>query len=221
MKRRIATFAVVFAVSMLIGIQAVEVAMANPFVWSTKPNQENPKLTIISPQNYSLINSTDSLYLNFTAISPQSWIKDYESGLLTIHVGYTDYVDIYIDGNLCNHLIDEHNYYSPDYDFTNFSVKLNQTSTGSHLANVTIYAHILYLGPPIDPSHVISHTTSDGPLYEYPMVVSDTVNFTINQQNEPNLSSNSITILAITSVIAIVAVVSVLLVYFMRRRGKP
>ncbi len=53
------------------------------------------------------------------------------------------------------------------------------------------------------------------------MVVSDTVNFTINQQNKPNLLSNSITILAITSVIAIVAVASISLVYFRRRKGKP
>ena len=164
MKRKYAWFAVVFAFSILIGMQAVEVAMANPFVWSTKPNQENPKLTINSPQNYSLINSANSLYLNFIVISPHSWIEDYESGLLTIYVGYTDYVDVFIDGNLSNHFVDYHNYYSSDYDFTNFSVNLNQTIAGSHLANVTVYAHTLYLGPPIDPSHVISHTTRNGPL---------------------------------------------------------
>ena len=39
MNRRKAVFAVVFAVSMLIGIQAVGIVDANPVPWSSIPNQ--------------------------------------------------------------------------------------------------------------------------------------------------------------------------------------
>jgi hypothetical protein len=46
MKRRYALFAVVFAVSILIGIQAVEVAEANPVPWQSTPNREKPVLTL-------------------------------------------------------------------------------------------------------------------------------------------------------------------------------
>jgi hypothetical protein len=230
MKRKYAWFAVVFAVSILIGIQAVEVVNANPFVWPTTPNQEKPTLTIKTPQNNAVLNTTDNPYLNFTVNNPQSWYKEHFSGLI-IELGLTTLADVYIDGNLSNHFVDHHDYTNPAYDFTNFSVNLNQTSPGSHSANVTVYAYTLYLGPPIDKTHVLRENTTDGPLYEFPIVVSDTVNFTINKQNEPSPSimpslfteplSNSMGLLAIASVIVIIAVASISLVFFKRRKGKP
>ena len=230
MKRRYAVFTVIFAVSMLIGIQAVEVVDANPIVWPTTPNQEKPTLAIKTPQNNAVLNTTDNPYLNFTVNNPQSWYKVHSS-MMIIELGLTTSVDVYIDGNLSNHFVDHHDYTNPAYDFTNFSVNLNQTSPGSHSANVTVYAYTIYLGPPIDKTHVLRENTTDGPLYEFPIVVSDTVNFTINKQIEPSPSitpplfteplSNSMALLAIASVIVIIAVASVSLVYFKRRKGKP
>ena len=58
MKRRYAIFAVVFAVSILMGIQAVEVAEANPVPWPYKPNQERPILAIETPQTIQTTNIT-------------------------------------------------------------------------------------------------------------------------------------------------------------------
>jgi hypothetical protein len=220
----------IFAFSLLIGLQAVEVVDANPFVWPTTPNQDKPTLAIKTPQNNEVLNTIDNPYLNFTVNNPQSWYKVHSS-MMTFELGLTTSVDIYIDGNLSNHFIDHHDYTNPAYDFTNFSVNLNQTNPGSHSANVTVYAYTLYLGPPIDKTHVLRENTTDGPLYKFPMVVSETVNFTINKQIEPSSSimpslstdllSNSMLILAIASVIIIVAVASLSLVYFRRRRGKP
>jgi hypothetical protein len=229
MMRRDAVFAVVFAVSILIGIQAVEVVDSNPIVWPTTPNQEKPTLTIKTPQNNEVLNSTDNFYLNFEVNNPQSWYKIHFSGL-TIELGLTTSVDVYIDGNLSNHFVDHHDYTNPAYDFTNFSVNLNQTSPGSHSANVTVHAYTLYLGPPIDKTHVLRENTTDGPLYEFPIVVSDTVNFTINKQIEPSSSimpssfteplSNSVSLLTMTSVIVIITATLVSVVHFKRRKGK-
>jgi hypothetical protein len=227
MKRRYALFAVVFAVSMLIGIQAVEVADANPMVWPTTPNQEKPTLVIKTPQNNEVLK--DNPYLNFTVNNPQSWSKVLSS-MMIMELGITTSVDVYIDGNLSNHFVDHHEYTNPAYDFTNFSVNLNQTNPGSHSANVTVYAYTIYLGPPIDKTHILRQNTTDGPLYEFPIVVSDTVNFTIDGQIEPSpsimpslstdLPSNSMLILAIASVIVILAVGLVSLIY-LRRKGRP
>jgi hypothetical protein len=231
MKRRYALFTVIFAVSILIGIQAVEVVDANPFVWPTTPNQEKPTLAIKTPQNNEVLNTTNNPYLNFTVNNPQSWYKVHSS-MMTFELGLTTSVDVYIDGNLTNHFVDRHDYTNPAYDFTNFFVNLNQTSPGSHSANVTVYAYALYLGPPIDKTHVLRDNTTDGPLYEFPIVVSDIVNFTVNKQIETSPSilpslfneplSNSVSLLTIATVIVIVAVVLVSVAYSRRiRKGKP
>jgi hypothetical protein len=229
MNRRYASFAVIFVILMLIVIQAVEVVDANPFVWPSTPNQEKPTLAIKTPQNNEVLNTKDTPYLNFTVNNPQSWYKVHSS-MMTFELGLTTSVDVYIDGNLSNHFVDHHDYTNPAYDFTNFSVNLNQTSPGSHSANVTVYAYTLYLGPPMDKTHVLRENTTDGPLYEFPMVVSDTVNFSINKQIEPSPSimpslftepvSNSVALLAIASVIVIVAVASISLVYFKKQSQK-
>jgi hypothetical protein len=227
MKRKYAVFAVIFAVEMLIGIQAVEVVDANPIVWPTTPNQEKPTLAIKTPQNNEVLNTTDNLYLNFTVNNPQSWYKVHFS-MMTYEIGLTKSADVYIDGNLSNHFIDHHDYTNPAYDFTNFSVNLNQTSPGSHSANVTVYAYTIYLGPPIDKTHVLRENTTDGPLYEFPIVVSDTVNFTMEQPTPTQTSNasgsdyllNQTNLILIAFVIVIVAVASISLVYFKRRKDK-
>jgi hypothetical protein len=229
--RKYTLFAVIFAVSMLIGIHAVEIVDANPVPWPTTPNQDKPTLTIKTPQNNEVLNTTDNPYLNFTVNNPQSWYKVHSS-MMIFELGLTTSVDVYIDGNLSNHFIDHHDYTNPAYDFTNFSVNLNQTSPGSHSANVTVYAYTLYLGPPIEKTHVLRENTTDGPLYEFPIVVSDIVYFTVEQptptQTSPTNSGSMLPVelnpaipyIILAVVIAIVAVASISLVYYKRKRGK-
>jgi hypothetical protein len=62
MKRRYAVFAVVFAVSMLIGIQAVEVVDANPIPWAFNPQMS---VSILSPQNGTI--SSLPVLVSFTS----------------------------------------------------------------------------------------------------------------------------------------------------------
>src|SRR5512135_557556 len=81
MKRRIALFTVIFAISILIGMQVVEVVDANPL----PPSWMNPKMriTIQSPQNGT--DNALSVFVNFTAQSSggfslsdnqtQDWIR--------------------------------------------------------------------------------------------------------------------------------------------------
>ena len=71
MKRRYAVFTVIFAVSILIGIQAVEVVDANPVPWQSTPNQDRPTLTIETPQNQTTYNVKD-IPINFTVTKPES-----------------------------------------------------------------------------------------------------------------------------------------------------
>ena len=98
MKRRYAVFAVVFAVSMLIGIQAVEVVDANPMTFQVPsmkiisppdpPNRyENSTVSLEvevymldeSPRIQSMYYSLDggpSVYLGFTTLRNSSWWPD-------------------------------------------------------------------------------------------------------------------------------------------------
>ena len=62
MKRRCAVFAVVFAVSILIGIQAVEVVDANPLPWLFDPQMT---VTIQSPANGTI--SSLPVLVSFTS----------------------------------------------------------------------------------------------------------------------------------------------------------
>ncbi len=76
MKRKYTIFAVIFAVSILIGIQAVEVADANP-TWGTSatpipPITDPPQIIITSPNSIEYDNPVP---LNITIIQPDSWIS--------------------------------------------------------------------------------------------------------------------------------------------------
>ena len=78
MKRVNAVFAVFFAVSMLIGIQAVEVANANP-TWG-KPATPIPPIT--DPPQVIINSPTPTEYnnpvpLNITIIQPDSWLTNH------------------------------------------------------------------------------------------------------------------------------------------------
>jgi hypothetical protein len=244
MNRRYAVFAVVFAVSLLIGIQAVEVAEANPVPWLSTPNREKPVLTLQSPTNQTTYRTEVPIDFNVTA--PESWAT-YTVRLTwnDYYVGEVQYVAVYLDSKplinyTTSHIVSYFDGnkkiypYSDGFDglSTHYSFKLNKTTSGSHTLNVTVFSYTYADGDPIDDTAIAFQTGSINgePIYayKYPNVVSETVHFTVEQPT-PTQNSNAIdsdyllnppNLILIAIVIVIVAVASILLVYFRRRRGK-
>ncbi len=223
MKRRYAVFAVVFAVSILMVIQAVEVADANPVPWPYKPNQESPILAIETPQNHS--NYKYNVDVNFSVTIPESWDAHYHP--LTpseIHyIGELDSIQVNLDGNLIKR------YQYNDLNQDRYILPLNDTSTGSHSLNITLLSFTYAKGEKFDNTAIDTNGISNGlHVYKYPNIVTDIVYFTVEQQQPSpsimpsstttaDLSTYSVPILAIASVIVIIAVASTVLVYFRRR----
>lgn len=75
MKRKYAWFAVVFASSILIGMQAVEVVTANPAPYDSS-GTSNVEVSIISPQNKTYDSNNIELIANFGAF-PGVWYISY------------------------------------------------------------------------------------------------------------------------------------------------
>ena len=108
------------------------------------------------------------------------------------------------------------------------------------MLNVTVLSYTYYRGPAYNGSHILTNImSSSGPVYEYPIVVSDTVYFTVEQQapaqnaigqQTPIQSAiatgadyllNQTNLILIAIIIAIVAVASVSLVHFKRHKSSP
>ena len=89
------------------------------------------------------------------------------------------------------------------------------------MLNVTVLSYTYYQGPIYSNSSILyPGVHSDrGPVYEYPIVVSDVVYFTVEQPENSTSSLQSQTnLITLVIVIVIVAVVSISLVYFRRRK---
>jgi hypothetical protein len=186
------TITAAFFVVLTLG--SLQIAGANPVPWSFTPNEELPTLTIQTPQNYST--SKDSnVALNFMVTWPDSWNKIYWYWHV---VGEVVSVDVFLDGNISVHYTKhqtdlylngnkttQHN----GNDLVNFSLSLNQTTTGTHTLKVTVLSYTYYKGILQNASDTESGTTSNGkPIYQHPRVVSDTVYFTVGeiaQNTEP------------------------------------
>ena len=245
MKRKYAVFAVVLAVSMLIGIQAVEVAEANPVPWLSTPNREKPVLTLQFPTNQTTYKTEVPIDFNVTA--PESWAT-YTVRLVwnDYYVGEVQYVAVYLDSKPLINYTTSHivSYfggnrkiypYSDGFDglSTHYSFNLNKTTSGSHTLNVTVFSFTYADGDPTDDTAIAFQTGSINgePIYayKYPNVVSEVVHFTVEQQI-PTQNSNAIdsdyllnqtNLILIAIVIVLVAIASVSLVYFRRRKEKP
>jgi hypothetical protein len=151
----------------LVASPYLRLASANPVPWPTTPNQEKPTLTVKTPQNYTTYNA-DEVYLNLSVTQPDSWNAVY---IVIPYVGRIHSVECYLDGNQI---------YVPRSNYASFSVKLNQTGSGEHVLNVTVLGSTYYRGPPFNDSHIVSDIkSSSGPVYEYPIIVSDIVYFTV------------------------------------------
>ena len=176
MKRTALAFAVTSALLLVVVVSPFfRLASANPVPWPTTPNQEKPTLTVETPQNYTTYNA-DEAYLNLSVTQPDAWNAVY---MVIPYVGRLHSVECYLDGNQI---------YVPRSNCASFSVKLNQTGSGEHVLNVTVRGSTYYRGPAFNDSHIVSDIkSSSGPVYEYPIVVSDIVYFTV--QGEPSHSS--------------------------------
>jgi hypothetical protein len=198
--KRYALFVVMFVVSMLIGIQAVEVVVANPYPRDSLPDNGEFAVTIKTPNNNTLLRD-GNIPLNFTVSFTEAW-KAYPMWYYTASLSS---VDVYLDGNKTS--------FDTQYGSNNYSGWINQTSPGQHVLNVTANFLIQYAS-----------------FSSFPKVVSKAVYFTVEQHEpipsavpskDTGLLSNSMALLTIAIVIVIVAVASISLVYFRRRKGKP
>ena len=105
------------------------------------------------------------------------------------------------------------------------------TAAGQHMLNVTVLSHSYYRGPAYNGSHIDSGMmSSDGPVYQYSLVVSELVYFTLAGEPSPSpspplpssqeIGAFPIETVAIASLVVIIVVGAGLLVYFNRRRGR-
>jgi hypothetical protein len=215
----LATTIIALILALTVGMQVVELATANPVPWPSTPNQDKPTLTIESPQNNTAIND-GSVYLNFTVTKPDSWN---DPQWFMPYIGQIGSVNAYFDGNPIDFGLSNSEGYS-------VKLNLNQSASGIHTLNVTVLSHTYYRGPAYNGSHILHSTTSSsGSVYEYPLIVSDIVYFTVEQQT-PIQSAiatgsdyllNQTNLILIAIVIAIVAVALLSLVHFKRHKSNP
>jgi hypothetical protein len=216
----------VFAVSILIRIKAVEIVNANPIPWPTTPILDNPTITIHSPSNNTVYTNGNTT-ISLTVTKPDSWKRE------LFPYARVDSVGTYLDGK---RILLAYNYTNTDpikdewvKDQSYFYVP-SITAAGQHMLNVTVVSRSYYRGPAYNGSHIVSDwMSSDGPVYQYPIVVSELVYFTVVGEPSPSptplpssqeIGSFPIETVAIVSLVTIAVVGAGLLVYFKRRRGK-
>jgi hypothetical protein len=224
MKNKLIIAAGTIALILILAVTEAQVTMANRIPWPSKPNLEKPTLTLKSPQNTTAFayNDTD-VWLNFTVTTPDSWKT---GSFPPPYVGEVTSVQAYLNGNAIPK--------GPDLwlDFElrfngskTFTLKLNQSTVGSNTLNVTISGFTYYKQPSGDGSDILYYISSKGPVYKYPVVVSDIVYFTVNAAPSPlpqkTTSFPTATVAAI-SLLAVTLAGAGLMVYFKKpKRSFP
>ncbi len=195
MIRKFAVFAVVFVVSILIGIQAVEVVDANPFtLWKktdTPPDAIPPIISVTSPQNSSIYPS--SFNINFTINKPQ--YGEYDSSI--IKVSYT------ID----NVTVRPYSIWSSNTNgIPQFETVFREPSLSEGNHTLIVEAEgVVYL-----PNFQLFFENSTAIVF-----------FTVHNQTFVNYLFNQTVLTPIVIISIIVVVASVTLVYFRRRKVQP
>ncbi len=70
-----------------------------------------------------------------------------------------------------------------DRSLSSASFWLNQTALGQHTLNVTVESRTYYHGSPYNNTHILSSiASSSGPVYEYPIIVSDIIYFNVSEK---------------------------------------
>jgi hypothetical protein len=198
------------------GALVIGVARANPVPWPATPNQEKPTLKIETPQNNTEYNA-DSVYLNFTITRPDSW---HNPQWAVVPFGQVASVEVYLDGSIINLTYSYSDNAVPDRlsKDSSYFAKVNQSASGLHTLNVTVLSYTYYRGPAYNGTHILTDImSSSGPVYEYPIVVSDIVYFTIPEEPSPLPQAAELFPTATVAAISLVTVTLVgtgLLVYF-------
>ena len=213
---------------LLVGVGSFNVAKANPVPWPETPIQDKPSLTIESPTNNTL-SKKEYIYINLTVTEPDSWRREGEM-MIPSYFARIASVNASLDGNTVYSST-----YSPDVNYSevevwddganHFSIP-QQPSIGLHVLNVTVISYSYYRGPAYNGSHILSDiTSSSGPVYQYPLVVSDIVNFTVlgEPSSSPNPQENEqqlfpTTLVATASGISVTVVCLGLIVYLKKRK---
>jgi hypothetical protein len=225
MKRRYAVFAIVLAVSMLIGIQAIEVANANPGF--TLPTRTSPpdalvvSIKVLSPKENATY-TTDTINVCFT--------KEVNSlpGMATyVHIISTYQGDWMNSNKWCpfppgadpahwnSFQVLQHNFTLTQVPEGYHTLTIDASGQGNYNVNGTEYDFGLYKKVDV---HFYIHskdnqTSSPTPSQSMP---SNNISPTL-----PVWLNSSIVYIVLAIGIAIVAVASIALVYFNRRKGKP
>ncbi len=189
-------------VSFLAGM-LTDVVVANPWMGQPvppsmrTPNRDSPILEVQSPENTTYYQNEG--LLNFTVTKPESWVTTNVSCFIT-GVVYQ------IDGNavvLFNWSDPDGNHSLPSPE--QFSVTLGDLEEGQHTLQVNVSAYSRYWTTP-----------EFGFFYEdYPLNVSETVNFAIAEKPLPSPSVPELTPFA--SMLALVVVTCIVLVAAKKR----
>jgi hypothetical protein len=149
-----------------------EVAEANPIPWNTKPNLDQPAVFMESPQNNTVYKDSN-LFLIFNVTKPASWKIH---GPIQYVGQITSVIKVYKDGfDISNH---SNLVYDRKGSFF-YSDRLNNLTSGLHILNITVLSYTYYTGPPYNNTHIRSSiASSDGPIYQYPVITSKLTYFT-------------------------------------------
>ncbi len=212
----------IFAI--VVSLQTVGLAIANPVFWPSTPILDKPTLILESPTNNTIYENSE-LYINLTVTEPASWKRE---GTMAIPSFYARLgsVNASLDGNIVyssNTYSSNINYSAIktwyDDDSNHFSIP-QQPSPGPHVLNVTVLAYSYYRGPAYNGTHIESDImSSSGPVYQYPLVVSDIVYFTVEQPTTPTPDINTqptgpaspIWIILLIAILAIALIATVML----------
>jgi hypothetical protein len=200
MKKSYAAFAVVFAVSMLIRVQVVEVVNANPFsppVYKQIdpiPDTIPPEIKLTSPRNNT--NYTDNVTVTLNVIKPQ--LSKWDSSITEI-----------------SYILDQANF-KPLYNIGN-------EKTASGIPGISEYQTTFslpyYSGNHTITIRVIGAVVNSPTRTMFYVDSSSTVSFTMNNQTPS--PTPTVPEFPLVGVLCVLAVASASLVYFKRRNGTP
>lgn len=218
-KKHLTGIILLLVFALTVGLYMVESVMANPVFWPVTPITDKPTLTIEKPTNNTTYKDT-AVYVSLTVTKPDSWKRE---GLMAIPSYYArvESVKAYLDGKSIPLSYNDTDNTKPEWikDQSYFCV-LNQTASGQHALNVTVVALSYYRGPAYNGSHIPSDImSSSGTVYQYPIVVSEIVYFTVEQPTHENQDINAqpaspefpIWIILLITALAIVLIVTVML----------
>jgi hypothetical protein len=209
MKRRYAVFIVIFVISMLIGIQAVEVANANPYTFPTRtspPDAAVVSIKVLSPKENATY-TNESINVCFT--------KEINSlpGIYTyVHIISSYQGDWMNSSKWCPFSPGADADHADSFQVLQHNFTLAQVPEGYHTLTIDAFG--------------IGRYNVNGTAYNFDILKKVDVHFYIDSRD--NQTSSSITINPTSSIpefslvgaISVLAVASISLVFFKRRKSK-